>query len=183
LAPQPTKLNDVLNGMEKLLQTALAGTADLDMRLDPRPEPVLVDPQQIEQAILNLVTNARDATPDGGRVTITTTVEEVVTREAMPDLPPGRYAVLAVADTGVGMQEDVRVRAIEPFFTTKEVGKGSGFGLSQVHGLVHQSGGTMIIDSAPGKGTTVRLYLPVDRTSSGDNRLTLLSAQSSSWRE
>jgi signal transduction histidine kinase len=161
LTPRPTDLNSILTGMQELLQTTLSGTASFDMHLDARLEPVLVDPGQIEQAILNLLANARDAMPDGGHATIATIMDEVAAGDAL-DLPPGRYAVLTIADTGIGMEEDVRVRAIEPFFTTKEIGKGSGFGLSQVHGLVHQSGGTMTIDSVPGKGTTVCLYLPAD---------------------
>jgi signal transduction histidine kinase len=177
LVPRPTDLNGVLTGMQTLLETTLAGRR-VEMRLDAGLEPVLVDTEQIERAILNLTTNARDALPDGGRVTIATAIGESVPDQKIPDLPPGRYVKLTVADDGVGMEEDVRVRAIEPFFTTKEVGKGSGFGLSQVHGLVHQSGGTLTIESSPGRGTTVVIYLPVAGAVANESRLISLARRS-----
>jgi signal transduction histidine kinase len=177
LVPRPTDLNGVLTGMQTLLETTLAGRR-VEMRLDAGLEPVLVDTEQIERAILNLTTNARDALPDGGRVTIATAIAEIVPDQKIPDLPPGRYVKLTVADDGVGMEEDVRVRAIEPFFTTKEVGKGSGFGLSQVHGLVHQSGGTLTIESSPGRGTTVVIYLPVAGAVANESRLISLARRS-----
>jgi signal transduction histidine kinase len=177
LVPRPTDLNGVLTGMQTLLETTLAGRR-VEMRLDAGLEPVLVDTEQIERAILNLTTNARDALPDGGRVTIATAIAESVPDQKIPDLPPGRYVKLTVADDGVGMEEDVRVRAIEPFFTTKEVGKGSGFGLSQVHGLVHQSGGTLTIESSPGRGTTVVIYLPVAGAVANESRLISLARRS-----
>jgi signal transduction histidine kinase len=174
LVPRPTDLNGVLNAMQRLLETTVAGRR-IEIRLDPGLEPVLVDTEQIEQAILNLATNARDAMPDGGRIAITTAITEIEPDQKTPDLPPGRYVTLTVADDGVGMEEDVRVRAIEPFFTTKEVGKGSGFGLSQVHGLAHQSGGTLTIESSPGKGTAVVIYLPVAGAPAKESRLISLS--------
>jgi signal transduction histidine kinase len=177
LVPRPTDLNGVLTGMQTLLETTLAGRR-VEMRLDAGLEPVLVDTEQIERAILNLTTNARDALPDGGRVTIATAIAEIVPDQKIPDLPLGRYVKLTVADDGVGMEEDVRVRAIEPFFTTKEVGKGSGFGLSQVHGLVHQSGGTLTIESSPGRGTTVVIYLPVAGAVANESRLISLARRS-----
>ena len=177
LVPRPTDLNGVLTGMQTLLETTLAGRR-VEMRLDAGLEPVLVDTEQIERAILNLTTNARDALPNGGRVTIATAIAEIVPDQKIPDLPPGRYVKLTVADDGVGMEEDVRVRAIEPFFTTKEVGKGSGFGLSQVHGLVHQSGGTLTIESSPGRGTTVVIYLPVAGAAANEGTLISLARRS-----
>ncbi len=171
LVPRPTDLNNVLTGMRRLLEATLGGKLRIDMRLAARLEPALVDAEQIEQAILNLTTNARDAMHDGGCVTITTAAVEIAPDHSSLDLAPGRYVVLSVADTGIGMEEAVRLRAIEPFFTTKDVGKGSGFGLSQVHGLAHQSGGTMTIESSPGEGTTVVVYLPVAGATAQATRL------------
>src|SRR5207302_4923237 len=121
-----------------------------------------IDAPQFETALLNLVVNARDAMPKGGRLSITTSREVIDERRAalMSDIEPGDYVTIAVADTGEGMIPTVLARAFEPFFTTKEVGKGSGLGLSQVYGFVAQSGGHVALDSTPGSGTTVTLYLP-----------------------
>jgi CheY-like chemotaxis protein len=120
--------------------------------------PALVDPTQIELMVLNLAINARDAMPGGGRLRIRTAN---VSRGGAPqDLAPGDYVLLSVSDTGEGMSEEVLRRAVEPFFTTKEPGKGSGLGLSMVHGVATQSGGGLHIDSRLGRGTTVNVYLP-----------------------
>ena len=114
--------------------------------------PALVDPSQVEAAILNLCLNARDAMPDGGQLTITTLNEAIETTEHEDDLPPGHYVRVSVSDTGTGMDPEIRQRAFEPFFTTKGPG-GSGLGLSQVYGMARQSGGTVQIESSPGVGT------------------------------
>jgi CheY-like chemotaxis protein len=118
----------------------------------------LVDPTQTELVLLNLAINARDAMPEGGRLTIRTA--NVSRGEAPADLAPGDYVLISISDTGEGMSEEVLRRAVEPFFTTKEPGKGSGLGLSMVHGVATQSGGGLHIDSRPGRGTTVNVYLP-----------------------
>jgi CheY-like chemotaxis protein len=122
---------------------------------------VQADPVQLENAVLNLCVNARDAMQDGGQLTIETSnayVDQVVAQEFA--IPPGQYALIAVADSGVGMSSKIIARAFDPFFTTKEIGKGTGLGLSQVYGFVRQSGGHVNIYSEVGIGTTVKIYLP-----------------------
>ena len=119
-----------------------------------------VDPSQLENAVLNLALNARDAMPNGGRLTIETANAEFDADEASPEIKPGQYVMIAVGDTGVGMPPDALARAFEPFFTTKDVGKGTGLGLSMVYGFVKQSGGHARIQSEVGNGTVVRLYVP-----------------------
>ena len=162
-----------LRAMEDLLGQALDRTITVTMVLDPVVAAISVDPHQLENALLNLAINARDAIrarhtgataglADGGRIEIS--VADVATLHPVPGIdgpvPPGRYVRIAVSDTGAGMSEAVIARAIDPFFTTKPVGKGSGLGLSQVYGFVRQSGGHLRIDSVPGVGTTVALLLP-----------------------
>jgi CheY-like chemotaxis protein len=115
---------------------------------------VMADPTQLEVAVLNLAINARDAMPDGGTLTIASRRRRIIDD---PELEPGNYIELSIADTGAGMEPEVLARAFEPFFTTKEVGKGTGLGLSMVYGMARQSGGAARIESAPGKGTAVKL--------------------------
>ena len=130
--------------------------------LEPHLYPVLADPGHVEQALMNLIMNARDAMPEGGRVTVTMRNSDLVASAdpAAREAPPGYYAVLAVADTGHGMTPEVQARIFEPFFTTKGPGKGTGLGLATVYGIVRQSGGFIHVDSQPGKGTTFKIYLP-----------------------
>jgi signal transduction histidine kinase/CheY-like chemotaxis protein len=160
LTPRSVDINEVVSGLKELLVATLAGYGRLELRLGPPRVIAFVDVNQLEQAILNLVINARDAMPDGGVVTITTGSVDLLGGEAGTDGLAGRFARITVTDTGMGMPENVRLRAFDPFFTTKGVGEGSGLGLSQVYGVVQQSGGATSIDSEPGKGTTVSIHLP-----------------------
>ncbi len=147
----------VVDGMRDLLARTLGPMIRLAFDLDTARIPVLSDATQLEMAVLNLAINSRDAMPDGGLLTISTAVRHI---RHDPELKRGDYIELAVADTGAGMTADVAARALDPFFTTKGVGKGTGLGLSQVYGIARQAGGTVRIESVPGKGTTVRVLLP-----------------------
>jgi PAS domain S-box-containing protein len=162
LNPTVFSLNEAVSGMEKLLRRVIG--EDVQIRLDLAPDAgsVRADQVQIEQVVMNLVVNARDAMPRGGTVTLSTARAELDGDPAAspPDVAAGRYACVVVSDTGVGMDEATRTRMFEPFFTTKAPGKGTGLGLSTVYGIVKQSGGHVEVSSAPGEGTTVRVYLP-----------------------
>jgi len=163
LAPKPTDANALLAGMSELLHRTLAERVEVETRLAAGLGRIEVDPHQLESAILNLAVNARDAMPDGGRILIETGAARFDDGEKGADgepIPPGAYIVLSVSDTGTGMNADTLRRAVEPFFTTKEVGKGTGLGLSMVYGFVRQSGGQLRIDSEEGEGTRVHIYLP-----------------------
>ncbi len=142
----------------QLLCGALPANVRLDYELAPGLWPVTVDPAQLELALLNLAINARDAMPGGGRMVLQGSNETEQTGRT--DLAPGDYVLLTVSDTGEGMSEEVMARALDPFYTTKSVGKGSGMGLPQAYGFARQNGGTLTLDSRPGQGTTVRIYLP-----------------------
>ena len=143
--------------MDSLVQRAAGDQIVLEKRIPPGLWPVLVDPNQLENVLLNLVINARDAMDGHGRIVLALNNVHV---EADPDLAPGDYVTVAVADSGHGMPQDVMERAFEPFFTTKPEGKGTGLGLSMAHGFARQSGGDIRLASEPGKGTTVTIYLP-----------------------
>jgi CheY-like chemotaxis protein len=162
LEPRPTDVNDLVVGMEQLMRRTLGEHIAIDIRAAPEVWPATVDPGQLEAAVVNLALNARDAMPQGGRITIETGNVELdegyATQNA--DVGPGDYIMIAVSDNGTGMTADVLGRAFEPFFTTKEVGRGTGLGLSMVYGFVKQSGGHARIYSELGVGTVVRLYLP-----------------------
>ena len=162
LQPKLTDIGDLLGDMTPLLRRTLGETVRVRGRSDNDLWPVLVDPSQLQNAILNLAINARDAMPGGGRLTITAENAELEPDYARlyPEVQAGRYVLIAVTDTGTGMSEEVQERAFEPFFTTKEVGTGSGLGLSMVYGFVKQSGGHVMIYSEPDHGTTIRMYLP-----------------------
>lgn len=148
--------------MEGLLRRTLSETIELEFHCADDPWQAEIDPNQLEAALLNIVLNARDAMPEGGRITIRIRNAELDEYAALhdPDLKAGEYVMIAVTDTGHGMAEDTLERVFEPFFTTKEVGKGSGLGLSMVYGFVMQSGGQVRVRSAPGKGSEVTLYFP-----------------------
>jgi PAS domain S-box-containing protein len=163
LRPQVLDLNDVVRDVEGMLRRLIGEHVDLQVALDRDLPRVRLDRGQIEQVLMNLVLNARDAMPAGGTLTVTTRDVEVspARAERVVGLDPGPHALLVVGDNGSGMDADTRAHAFEPFFTTKEQGKGTGLGLSTVYGIVSQSGGTVVLDSAPGKGTAVSIFLPV----------------------
>ena len=162
LQPVPVDLNRILRDMEELVQRVLGETIKIEMNARSGLWSTLVDPNQIENVILNLAINARDAMPAGGRLTLelgnATLDEQYVANE--PDLTAGEYVMLAISDTGTGMPPEVASRAFEPFFTTKREGQGTGLGLSMAYGFVKQSHGHIVITSEVGNGTTVRIYLP-----------------------
>ncbi|GLR83011.1 hybrid sensor histidine kinase/response regulator [Azospirillum oryzae] len=173
LAPAPVDLGAQVAGMASLLEHTLGGAIRIRIDRDDAVPPALVDPHQFDIALLNLAINARDAMPDGGTLTIALTSLSVGTGKdaetgagdgispaPAPTLAPGSYVAVTVRDSGTGMPPDVLARACDPFFTTKPVGQGSGLGLSMVHGLTAQSGGGMRLESHPGLGTAVTLYLP-----------------------
>ena len=159
LKASATDLNQLVTDLMPLMSRTLGEDAQVEIALQQGLEMVVVDRSQVENALLNLAVNARDAMPRGGRLTITT--RNVSINEARPaDLPEQSYACLSVSDTGEGMTPEVRDRAFEPFFTTKPLGKGTGLGLSMVYGFARQSGGSAELASKPGQGTTVSIYLP-----------------------
>jgi PAS domain S-box-containing protein len=162
LKPEPTDLNKLVAGMSDLLRHSLGTDVRLEAVLGGGLWRANVDPNQLENVILNLAVNARDAMPEGGRLTIETQNahldERYVARE--PGLSMGQYVLVAISDTGSGMPADVIAKAFDPFFTTKPVGKGTGLGLSQVYGFIKQSGGHVNIYSEVGEGTTIKVYLP-----------------------
>jgi signal transduction histidine kinase len=158
LDPRPVDVNELIMRIADLPLRSLGDRIAVDFRLSPVLWPVFVDAGQLENALLNLALNARDAMAGTGRLTIETSNQ---TRAAdHPGLAPGDYVSVSVGDTGCGMPREIVERAFDPFFTTKEAGKGTGLGLSQVYGFVTRSGGCCEIDSDPGRGTTVYLYLP-----------------------
>ncbi|MBW2579283.1 MAG: response regulator, partial [Deltaproteobacteria bacterium] len=162
LDARPVNINDLLESMTALLERTLGETIELRFKLRPNIAACMIDRLQLENAILNLAINARDAMHSGGLITIETSNVSLDVRDAsmLPDATEGDYVLISVRDTGVGMSAPVRARVFEPFFTTKDVGAGSGLGLSMVYGFVKQSGGHVSIESKPGSGTEVRLYIP-----------------------
>ena len=150
--PRPISWNETIVGMRPLLKRLIGENIELISELEPALEPVEMDPAQMQQAILNLVLNARDAMPDGGKVTMAT--------RNCPPCVATRLVEFSVRDTGCGMDDNTRARAFEPFFSTKAAGRGNGLGLATVHNIVSQRGGTVKVESVPGKGTEVTLRLP-----------------------
>ena len=163
LAPQAVNANTLVGGICDLLQQTLGEQIALQTNLAEALWNAFVDPNQLENALINLAVNARDAMPHGGKLVIETANRflDAATIGSLPErIEPGEYVMVAVSDTGGGMDEDTRKRAFDPFFTTKEIGKGTGLGLSQVYGFTRQSSGQVQIESALGKGTVVRIFLP-----------------------
>jgi signal transduction histidine kinase/CheY-like chemotaxis protein len=157
MALRPVDVANLLDGMRDLLAQTAGPAIEVAIEIDPHATHVVCDKNQLELAVLNLAVNARDAMPDGGRMVIATRVASALDRA---DRPAGDYVVISVSDDGRGMSDAVRSRALEPFFTTKPVGKGTGLGLAQVYGIVTESGGVVHLDSRPGVGTRVDLVLP-----------------------
>ncbi len=161
LSPQVLNLNSVLDELGKMLRRILGADIELVTDLEPNLGPVRADPNQLEQVLMNLAVNARDAMPRGGRLEVRTRNREPVPPgEQHPEMPAGPRVLLEVRDTGTGMSEAVRLHLFEPFFTTKGPGRGTGLGLATVYGIVKQSGGHIEVESAPGHGATFRVYLP-----------------------
>src|SRR6266576_5136620 len=162
LQPRVLELNTIVAEMGKMLPRLIGEHIEYSFLPDPNLAPVKADPGQIEQVILNLAVNARDAMPNGGSLVIRTQNIAVNEPEAAkrPPMLPGAYVLLSVADTGQGMDDATKVHLFEPFFTTKEVGKGTGLGLATVYGVVKQSGGFISVYSEPGHGSSFKIYLP-----------------------
>jgi PAS domain S-box-containing protein len=162
LQPRLLDLNTIVSEVEKLLRRLIGEDVKLVTRLDPALGSVRADPGQLEQVLMNLAVNARDAMPEGGTLTVETanTVLDAGFAAGNPGARSGEYAALTVADTGIGMSDEVRNHAFEPFFTTKEQGKGTGLGLATAYGIVKQSDGYITVASEPGRGTTFRIYFP-----------------------
>jgi CheY-like chemotaxis protein len=162
LQPTIVDLGKLVADIGRMLERLVGEDVVLTVSATPGLWPIRVDPGQIEQVILNLAANARDAMPRGGRLAIATTNVEVAARKSdgTARIAPGRYVRLAMSDTGVGMDEKTRERIFEPFFTTKEMGKGTGLGLATVYGIVEQSGGVIQAESEIDRGTTFTIYFP-----------------------
>jgi CheY-like chemotaxis protein len=162
LKPEYTNLNTLVPEMRDLIQKSVGEAVQVELTLAQELWPIWADANQVESALLNLAINARDAMPNGGRLTVETsnTHLDAAYVGSEPGMQPGDYVMLAVTDTGTGMSPDVLTRAFEPFFTTKPVGQGTGLGLSQLYGFIQQSGGHVRIESEVGRGTSVKLYLP-----------------------
>jgi signal transduction histidine kinase len=159
--PVPTDLGASLLGLAQLLRRVLGARVTLEVASTPGSWPVLIDPTNLEQVIMNLSINARDSMPDGGRLRLEAYSVELTGRSGEPaGVPHGRWACLAVQDTGAGMSPEVRERIFEPFFTTKRAGEGTGLGLATVFGIVEQARGLILVESEPGHGTLFRIYLP-----------------------
>jgi signal transduction histidine kinase len=175
LAPERIEIGKIVSGMIDLLRRTLGETIAIETALDKNLWLCKADPGQLEDVLLNLSINARDAMPDGGKITIEAGNAPLDDEyaAAQVEVEPGEYVVITVTDTGIGMPPEVREKVFEPFFTTKEVGKGTGLGLSMVYGFVKQSGGHITIYSEEGRGTTFRIYLPRIEAETGPEENTI----------
>ncbi|SOB78762.1 PAS domain S-box-containing protein [Sphingomonas guangdongensis] len=169
LEPRALDLTQLVSEFSDLLESSINKQADIHLSLRRGLPPVVIDPDQLEMALLNIVNNARDAMPNGGLVTISTLPVKLEAGDDINALAPGDYVALEVRDEGQGMSAAVLERATEPFFTTKGVGKGTGLGLAMATGFVRQSGGRLDIDSEPGRGTTIRMLFPTVAIERGEN--------------
>jgi PAS domain S-box-containing protein len=170
--PRPLNLGETVQNVGRLLSKLIGENRELRLRLGDEQAGIMADPGQIEQVLINLATNARDAMPGGGTLTIATSRSLLGTEYMMSHgyASPGMYAEISMTDTGVGMDERTRERIFEPFFTTKELGKGTGLGLAMVYGIIKQHDGYIDVDSEPGKGTTFRIYLPLTEAEGGERK-------------
>jgi PAS domain S-box-containing protein len=170
IMPRTMDLNEAVKEARKMLDRLIGEHIRLVLKLAPDLGRIKADPHQIDQVLLNLAVNSRDAMPNGGTLTIATANITIGKGpESYPaEIASGNYVVLSVADTGIGMNEETRNRIFEPFFSTKEIGKGTGLGLAMVYGIAKQNGGTVAVESAPGKGTTFRIFLPLISDVPGD---------------
>jgi CheY-like chemotaxis protein len=171
LSPKLWHLNDIVKEMESLLKRLIGEDVAVDAVLGHNVGQVRADRGQVEQILMNLVVNARDAMPNGGLLKIETANVELGQDfcSGHPGMHPGPYVMMSVQDTGTGMTPEVQTKLFEPFFTTKEVGKGTGLGLAVVYGIVHQSGGGITVESSLGKGTLFRIYLPRAESDAEEN--------------
>jgi len=160
--PKAVKLNEIVANLKKILALLITEEIVLQVHLEPADPVIMADSGQLDHVLVNLVTNARDAMPRGGSLTITTGIVADDHRFKALQGDCGGYAFISVTDTGVGMTEEIKERIFDPFFTTKEVGKGTGLGLSMAYGIMQQHNGIVEVDSEPGKGTSFRLYLPLN---------------------
>jgi signal transduction histidine kinase/ActR/RegA family two-component response regulator len=182
LQPKVFDLNSTVSTMDKMFRRIIGQHIELNTILGSETMPVKADPGQLEQVIMNLVINARDAMPHGGRLSLETAkifLDEGYCR-LHPDVIPGPYVLLAISDTGMGMDPDTQARIFEPFFTTKEKEKGTGLGLATVHGIIRQSEGFIWVYSEPGGGTTFKIYLPEAQEKVEEQGMA--SAPSASWQ-
>jgi signal transduction histidine kinase/ActR/RegA family two-component response regulator len=168
LEPKGVDLSELVNSVAELLESSVGSKATLHLNLQRRLPQVRVDATHLEMALLNVVVNARDASPNGGAITVTTRQVHLNGDAASRHLEPGDYVLLCVSDEGTGMAPHILTRATEPFFTTKSRGEGTGLGLAMAHGFVQQSGGRLEIESAVGRGTTIRMLFPVLRQKTDD---------------
>jgi PAS domain S-box-containing protein len=166
LVPEILDLNSLINSLGEMLRRIIGEDIELELQLDSQLGSVTADPGQIQQVLMNLVVNARDAMPQGGNLSIHTGNVEWSDdlRQRHPDAKPGPYALMTVADTGIGISPSVQEHLFEPFFTTKGVGKGTGLGLSTVYGIVKQSNGLIEVESSPGHGASFKIYLPLGQS-------------------
>jgi nitrogen-specific signal transduction histidine kinase/ActR/RegA family two-component response regulator len=166
LQPRPTNIHDVIAEAARLLRPTLGRNVEIKVLLEKESWPALIDPAQLSMAIVNLGINARDAMPNGGKLTLETENMHLDQTSVNGEVQPCEFVMIAVTDTGIGIPEEIRERVFEPFFTTKPTGKGTGLGLSMVYGFVRQSGGHVKLYSEEGIGTTIKLFLP--RAAAGD---------------
>jgi len=157
-------LNEIVKRIDKLLLRVIGEDIEFKSIMADEELPIMADWSQIEQVLMNLATNARDAMPDGGVLTLRTERADIKGKLSGSTVPPGEYAVIVVSDTGTGMDEETKKRIFEPFFTSKEMGKGTGLGLSIVYGIIKQHDGEINVYSEPGKGTTFKVYLKLVKT-------------------